>query len=94
MEAATTTMTSQLTGSDEREKRKKERARIEGDCTADEGLLSAQKVKLNVGSNFSHAVILSPPLATWPSPTWLVSPCPFTLSSCNCHHLPAVFGAS
>ncbi len=60
MEAATTT-TSQLTGSDEREKRKKkERARIGGDCTADEGLLSARKLKSNVGSNFSHAVVLSP----------------------------------
>src|SRR6266702_3501071 len=49
-------------------KGKKERARIGGDCTADEdeGLLSAlsaRKLKSNVGSNFSHAIILSPPLA-------------------------------
>ncbi len=54
----------QLTGSDEREKRKKkEQAQIGGDCMADEGLLSAlsaRKLKLNVGSNFSHTVILSP----------------------------------
>ena len=41
-------------------KGKKEQAWIEGDCTADEGLLSARKLKSNVGSNFSHAVILSP----------------------------------
>src|SRR6266702_2340182 len=53
-----------LTGLDEREKRKKkERAWIGGDCMADKGLLSAlsaRKLKLNVGSNFSHAVVLSP----------------------------------
>src|SRR6266702_7333218 len=44
-------------------KGKKERARIGGDCTADEGLLSAlfaRKLKSNVGSNFSHAVVSSP----------------------------------
>src|SRR6266702_2304418 len=44
-------------------KGKKEQARIGGDCTADKGLLSAlsaRKLKLNVGSNFSHTVILSP----------------------------------
>src|SRR6266702_8218455 len=70
-----------------------QQAWIGGGCTVDEGLLSARKLKSNVGSNFSHAVVLSPPLATWPSPIWPVSPCPFTLSYCNCHHLPAVFGA-
>src|SRR6266702_4646346 len=44
-------------------KGKKERGRIGGDCMVDEGLLSAlsaQKLKSNVGSNFSHTVILSP----------------------------------
>src|SRR6266702_685764 len=44
-------------------KGKKEQARIGGDCTADKGLLSAlsaRKLKSNVGSNFSHAIILSP----------------------------------
>src|SRR6266702_6937413 len=44
-------------------KEKKEQARIGGDCTADEGLLSAlfaRKLKSNMGSNFSHAVVLSP----------------------------------
>src|SRR6266702_7795748 len=35
-----------------------------------------------------------PPLAMWPSPIWPVSSCPFTLSYCNCPHLPAVFGPS
>src|SRR6266571_7915891 len=44
-------------------KGKKERAQIGGDCMADEGLLSAlsaRKLKSNVGSNFSHTVVLSP----------------------------------
>src|SRR6266571_3783731 len=45
-------------------KGKKEQAWIGGDCTADEGLLSAlfaRKLQSNVGSNFSHAIVLSPP---------------------------------
>src|SRR6266702_3516378 len=44
-------------------KEKKEQAWIGGDCMADEGLLSAlsaRKLKSNVGSNFSHTVVLSP----------------------------------
>src|SRR6266702_6319638 len=80
-------------------KGKKEQAQIGGDCTDRRGRrltvctvcavqkLKLRKLKSNVGSNFSHTVVLSPPLATWPSHIWPVSLCPFTLSSCNCHHL-------
>src|SRR6266702_3739568 len=40
-----------------------------------------EKLKSSMGSNFSHAVVLSPPfgpppLATWPSPIWPVSYAP------------------
>src|SRR6266702_3836405 len=66
------TTTSQLTGSDEREKRKKrastDRRGLHGRrgqrltvctvCTARK--LKSRKLKSNVGSNFSHTVVLSP----------------------------------
>ncbi len=65
-------------------KGKKERAQIGGDCTVDkdEGVLSApsaQKLKSNVGSNFSHAIVLSP--------LWLHGPLTFGLYP----HAPSLF---
>ncbi len=80
-------MTSQLTGLDEREKKEKkdlqQQAQIEGVCIVDEGLLallSAWKLKSNMGSNFSHTVVLSPP--------WLLrGPLPFGLYP----HAPSLF---
>ncbi len=62
-------------------KGKKERAWIGGDCTVDEdeGLLSAlsaQKLKSNMGSNFSHAVVLSQ------GALWLRGPLTFGLYPC------------
>ena len=45
---------------------------IGGGCIADEeGLLSAQKLKSSMGSNFSHTIVLSP--------LWLYGPLPFGL---------------
>src|SRR6266702_2380451 len=96
---------SQLTGSDEGEKRKKkkkkkrkdlrQRARI-GGCTANEEGLQycLHETKVERGKQLFPRRRIVPPLATCPSPIWPVSSCPFTLSYRNCHHLPVVFGAS
>src|SRR6266571_3044005 len=53
-----------------------------------------EKLKSSVGSNFSHTVVLSPPFGYVALSHLARILCPFTLSYCNCPHLPAVFGPS
>ncbi len=72
MEVATTS--SQLTGSDEREKKEKkdlqQQAQIGGVCTADEGLLAltvCMETKVKHGKQlFPHCCIVPPLATTWP----------------------------
>src|SRR6266702_1283999 len=54
------------------------------------------KTKVECGKQlFPHCcIVCRGPLAMWPSHILPLSPSPFTLSSCHCHHLPPVFSAS